>query len=102
MQKIDLSDLQNEVIQHWEDTGIRYSEMETLSNDPPLYESCIKPRYQDILDDWQACIEELGFEKISDYLASKQEDYQFVLTKVTFMFAGFLNREFVSKRKSCI
>ena len=73
MTQIDLTDLQNEVIDHWENEGTTY--LSTENNgfdepDPTNYETTVLPRFQDILDDLLLCIYELGFNSISQYIGS--------------------------------
>lgn len=72
---IDFSDLRQEVLDKWESDGVDYLRHENngfQEPDPSFYETFIKPDYDSILDDPMACIAELGFTKMSDYIASKQ------------------------------
>jgi len=74
-QKINFTNLRNEVIDHWENEGTKYFLHENNgfdSPDPTHYETTILPKYQEILDDPMACIAEIGFESISSYIRSKQ------------------------------
>jgi len=74
MTQIDFTDLQNDVIDHWENEGTTYFSTENNgfnSPDPTHYEMTVLPRYQDILDDPMACLTELGFNSISSYIESK-------------------------------
>lgn len=70
----DFSELQNEVIDHWENEAVEYFTTENVgftAPDPTHYESFIKDEYQAILNDPLACVKELGFDSIASYLASK-------------------------------
>ena len=74
MKQIDLTELENEVIEHWFNEGIEYFSTENNgfdSPDPTNYETTILPEFQDILDDPLLCIYELGFSSISQYIGSK-------------------------------
>lgn len=65
------TDLQNQVIDHWENEGVMYFTHETQSgpNIPPggFSETFIKPEYQEILDDPQQCAEELGYNSVEEW-----------------------------------
>jgi len=72
--KLDSTDLQNDVIDHWENEGIKYFSTENNGFNEPgsfHYETTILPIFQALLDDPMACIEELGFSSISQYIGSK-------------------------------
>jgi len=72
---IDFTNLQNEVIDHWDEEGIEYFSTENNgfdSPDPTHYETTILPEFQEILDDPMECIEDLGFSSISQYIESKK------------------------------
>jgi len=74
MIQIDSTDLQNEVIDHWENEGTMYFSTENNgfnAPDPTNYETTILPKFQEILDDPMACLTELGFNSISQYIGSK-------------------------------
>jgi len=74
MTEINFTDLQNEVIDQWENEGIKYFSTENngfSEPDPTNYETTILPEFQDILDDPLLCIYELGFSSISQYIGSK-------------------------------
>ena len=68
---VDLTDLEREVIDCWENKGIEYRELDTVSTDPHLEQIGIKEKYEAILDDPLACVLELGYPSISQYIASK-------------------------------
>jgi len=74
MTQIDFTGLQNEVIDHWENEGIKYFSTENngfSEPDPTNYETRLLPRYREVLDDPLSCIYELGFNSISQYIGSK-------------------------------
>lgn len=74
MSEIDFSELQEEVMQHWENNGVRFQAQELLTDDPyPIYEPRVMDKFEDILSDPMACINELGYDKISDYIRERQE-----------------------------
>lgn len=73
--QIDFSELQNEVMEHWESQGIEFQGRDMVTDDPyPMYETFVKEEYDAILDNPMACLSELGFEKLSDYLAAKRAE----------------------------
>lgn len=69
---LDFTDLQNEVIDHWENEGTAYFTHDTQSgsNIPAggFTQTFIKPEYANILDDPMACIDALGYNSISEYI----------------------------------
>jgi hypothetical protein len=72
---LDLTNLQNEVIDHWENTGVVY--FETQNNgfkppDPTHYETTILPEFEAILSDPMECLDVLGFESIASYIAERR------------------------------
>ena len=70
----NFTDLKNDVIDHWENEGTKYFSTENngfYSPDPTNYETTILPKFQEILNDPMACITELGFKSISQYIGSK-------------------------------
>jgi len=70
----NFTDLQNDVIDHWENEGTKYFSTENngfYSPDPTNYETTILPKFQEILNDPMACLTELGFNSISQYIGSK-------------------------------
>jgi len=70
--EIDMTELQDEVIAQWDKDGVDYSYTETITTDPcPMYQSYIRDEYQAILDDPMQCLQQLGYDKISDYLRDK-------------------------------
>jgi len=74
MIQINFTNLQNEVINHWDEEGTTYFSTENNgfnSPDPTHYEMTILPVFQEILDDPITCIYELGFSNISQYIGSK-------------------------------
>jgi len=74
MIQIDFTDLQNDVIDHWENEGTMYFSTENNgfnAPDPTNYETTILPKFQEILDDPITCTYELGFKSISQYIRSK-------------------------------
>lgn len=75
---IDFTELQNEVIEYWQDNAVDHVDYEhqSGSNIPEggFTESYIKEEYQAILDDPMLCIEELGFDSLSEYVASKHAE----------------------------
>lgn len=75
---IDTTELQNQVIEHWENEGVKYFEHETQTGAsvPPggFTESVIKTQYQEILDDPMACLEELGYESFSQYVKDQTDN----------------------------
>lgn len=71
---LDFSDLQNEVIEHWAETGVEFSESQNVgfdAPDPVFHTDVIKPEFQEILDDPNRCIEELEYESLSEYIREK-------------------------------
>jgi len=75
MTEIDFTDLQNDVIDYWDEEGTTYFSIENNgfdSPDPLHYETTILPKFQDILDDPLLCVYELGFNSISQYKGSKK------------------------------
>ena len=74
MNNIDNDQLQEEVIQHWEDFGVIYSEDQDNSFDNQSHvETFILPDCQEILSNPMSCILELGFTSISQYVRSKRK-----------------------------
>jgi len=74
MIQIDFPDLQNDVIDYWDEEGIEYFSIDNNGFDEPgsfHYETTILPKFQNILDDPLLCIYELGFSSISQYIGSK-------------------------------
>lgn len=69
--KLDLTDLQEEVMAHWEDNGRRYLVWVGVEGQLGGGESDMMDWAEKILDDPQAMIEELGFEKYSDYVRER-------------------------------
>jgi len=72
--KLDFTDLQNDVIDYWDEEGTTYFSIENNGFNEPgsfHYETTILPKFQNTLDDPMACIEELGFSSISQYIGSK-------------------------------
>ena len=59
---LDTKNLQEEVMQYWEDQGTRFTSPD----------SEILPKFQKILDDPLSCIDVLGFNSISSYIASRR------------------------------
>ena len=71
----NFTDLQNEVMDHWENEGTKYFSIENNGFNEPgsfHYETILLPVFQALLDDPMACIEELGFSSISSYIESKK------------------------------
>lgn len=64
-------ELQNEVIDHWENEGIVYFETDHQSGPsiPPggFSETTIKPEFQDILDNPELCAIELGYSNYNQW-----------------------------------
>jgi len=74
MAQRDFTDLQNEVMDHWDEEGTTYFSTENNgfnSPDPTHYETILLPVFQEILDDPLSCIYELGFHSMSQYIGSK-------------------------------
>lgn len=72
---IDFTELENEVIDDWENEGVRYFTYENngfTAPDPEHYDMQIKPEFEAILSSPMACILYLGFDSISSYIASKE------------------------------
>lgn len=67
--KIDFTELQEEVMQYWENNSIEFIEYEIIAFQ--TIHGSIKEQYQDILDNLITCVYELGFKSISSYIASK-------------------------------
>ena len=64
-------ELQNEVIDHWENEGVLYFEHDHQSG-PNIIpggfsESFIKPEYQDVLDDPELSAQELGYKNYNEW-----------------------------------
>lgn len=73
---IDTTDLENEVIEHWERIGYRHL-IDTHCTSPLLppggmHEYTLIPEAEAIIDDINAMVGELGFDSIASYIASKQ------------------------------
>lgn len=68
---LDLTDLQEEVMAHWEDNGRRYLTWVKVDGQLGGGESVLMDWAEKILDDPQLMIEELGFEKYSDYVRER-------------------------------
>lgn len=63
---VDFRDLQNEVIDHWENKGevyFKHIDGETI----------IKPEYAEALDDPNKCLAELGYRSFSEYVRLHRE-----------------------------
>lgn len=97
MQKqIDFTDLQHEVIDHWENEGVTYFETENNGFKPPdptHYESTILPKYLDILDSPEECVFQLGYDSLAEYLAENQEVVKTPPRNITFFMSGVLNKQ---------
>lgn len=66
---IDLTELQDQVIEYWNSIGLNYSYSEAVVTDPcPMYQTYIRDEYQDILNDPFSCINQLGFNSFSQYM----------------------------------
>jgi len=77
MNQIDLSDLQDEVIDYWDSISREWCDHENVGfnePDPTHYISTIQDWADDILSDPQLCIEELGFRSFAQYMSSKNEE----------------------------
>jgi len=75
MAQIDFTDLQNEVMDQWDEEGTTYFSTENNgfdSPDPLHYETTLSSAFLDILNDPMACLTELGFNSISQYIRSKK------------------------------
>jgi hypothetical protein len=71
----DYTELQNDVIDLWENEAVPYCTFENNgfpSPEPTRYESAIKDEYRLILDDPRLCLAELGYSKMSDYIHDRQ------------------------------
>ena len=74
---IDFTELQNEVMEFWDERGVNYIYRENTgfnSPDPTNYELFIKDDFLSILNDVDACINELGFDSIASYIAGKKQE----------------------------
>lgn len=74
---LDFTDLQEEVCLHWDSEGKQWAHSENVGYTPPdpvHFEVVIEPWAEEILDDPIACINELGYDKISQYIAAKREE----------------------------
>jgi len=65
---VDLTELQEEVMDVWETNGIKYFEQDTETG-----HIMVKPHYEDCLNDVHTCVNILGYEKVSQYIAAKNE-----------------------------
>lgn len=76
MTDIDTTDLENEVIEHWEHIGYQHLTETHISFPllPPggMVEHTLTPQAEAILDDINAMIAELGHDSIASYIISKQ------------------------------
>jgi hypothetical protein len=76
MTQIDFTELQEEVMNHWDEMGIEYltQDHDSGTNLPPegLASTNIMDWASDVLNDPMKCIQELEFESISSYIASKK------------------------------
>lgn len=68
---IDFTNLQEEVMAHWEDQGIMYLDYDFFT-DGHIEPAMIKPIYQVILDDPMQCIDVLGYNSLSEYISEHQ------------------------------
>jgi hypothetical protein len=86
MLDIDISDLQQEVIEHWNQQGVEYFFVDIVTNEPhQISESFIKDRYNEVLADPMQCIFELGYNSISEYIADRQPK-----KKGIFSYSGYI------------
>lgn len=73
--QIDFTDLENELMDYWNDLGVHYCDRVNVGFSPPdpdFYQTYILPKFQEILDDPMICIAILGFDSIANYLLSKE------------------------------
>jgi hypothetical protein len=99
---IDFGDLREEVMSYWEDINRSWCRTENVgyeSPDPVHHEIVPEQWAEDILSDPVSCIEELGFNSISDYISSKQDEQKIVESKARMIFSGFLNKDYFRKNK---
>jgi len=68
---LDLTELREEVMAHWEENGKPYTKWVAVSGQLGGGESVLEDWADQILDDPQAMIEELGFDKYSDYVRER-------------------------------
>jgi len=71
MNKLDLTELQEEVMAHWEENGRRYLYWAGVGGQLGEGESVLMDWAEKILDDPQSMIEELGYKKLSDYIRER-------------------------------
>lgn len=76
--EINTFDLVTEVIEHWNDNAVQWMSTEKLTgaNLPPegMYESEVQPWADEVLSDPLACVMELGYKSISEYVRAKNEE----------------------------
>lgn len=74
---IDLTELQDEVMEHWENEGIDFTITENVGYsepDPTFYMTTLQPWAESVLDDVSEMIDALGFDSIANYILSKQQE----------------------------
>lgn len=93
---LDFTDLQDEVMEHWNNEGVAYQDQDCVTTDPhPIYQNCMKPEFEAILDDPMECINALGYDSLADYLADQAiEDPIQPAGKTRLIFSGVLNKRF--------
>lgn len=72
MSNIDITDLQNEVMDKWECDGVVYTTFETASTDPSLSLQFLTPNAELVLGSIEQMVDQLGFDSVSQYISSKQ------------------------------
>ena len=71
--QIDFSELQDEVLEYFEDLCIETSDIECVSSDPqPFFESTIRYAVADKLHNPVSCVMILGFDSLASYIAQKR------------------------------
>lgn len=70
MAELDLTDLQEEVIEHWDNEGVQYEQKTQAVEDRPE----LLPFANTVLSNLYEMLAVLGFDSISQYIAEKQQE----------------------------
>lgn len=72
-EKLDLTDLQTEVMETWDRDGVNYTEHDMVSDDPVYYLTSLTPTAEAILGNIDEMIDQLGFDSLASYISAKKE-----------------------------
>lgn len=101
---IDFTDLENEVMDLWDDQGIEYTRTENVGFTPPdpaFYETSILPEFETLLSNPLWCVNQLGFDSLASYIASKRKEEQTIGSPVTYE-PSIFNRGIIGKPIKCM